>query len=74
LNAGLCLSCVAMLLLPMATGTLASLGRYVWVLLPVFMVQGAWLQSRGSRWLVVLLSLIMLIWQSFLYGGGWEVI
>lgn len=73
-NAGLCLSCVAMLLLPMATGTLASLGRYVWVLLPVFMVQGAWLQSRGSRWLVVLLSLIMLIWQSFLYGGGWEVI
>lgn len=71
---GLFLSSVVMVLLPLSTGTVASLGRYVWVILPVFVVMGERLKDSGWRWPIVLASTCGLLWQAFLFGGGWEVI
>ena len=74
LHCGLLLSSAVMILLPMSTGTIASLGRYVWIILPVFVVMGERLSKSGWRWPVVMASTCGLLWQAFLYGGGWEVI
>jgi hypothetical protein len=71
---GLLLSSVVMILLPMSSGTIASLGRYVWVIMPIFVVMGERLSNSGWRWPIVLASTAGLLWQAFLYGGGWEVI
>lgn len=71
---GLALSSAVMILLPLSTGTVASLGRYVWVILPIFVVMGEKLSNSGWRWPIVLASSCGLLWQAFLYGGGWEVI
>ncbi len=71
---GLALSSAVMILLPLSTGTVASLGRYVWVIVPIFVVMGERLSKSGFRWPVVLASTCGLLWQAFLYGGGWEVI
>lgn len=71
---GLFLSSAVMILLPLSTGTVASLGRYVWVILPVFVVMGERLKDSGWRWPIVLVSTCGLLWQAFLFGGGWEVI
>ncbi len=74
LHWGLVLSSAVMILLPLSTGTVASLGRYVWIILPVFVVMGERLAKSGWRWPIVLASSCGLLWQAFLYGGGWEVI
>lgn len=71
---GLVLSSAVMILLPLSTGTVASLGRYVWIILPVFVVMGERLATSGWRWPIVMASTAGLLAQSFLYGGGWEVI
>lgn len=74
LHWGLLLSSAVMLALPLSTGTVASLGRYVWVILPVFIVMGESLYKSGWRWPILITSTLGLLWQSFLFGGGWEVI
>ena len=74
LHWGLVLSSAVMILLPLSTGTVASLGRYVWIILPIFVVMGERLANSGWRWPIVLASSCGLLWQAFLYGGGWEVI
>ncbi|MDB5385600.1 MAG: putative integral rane protein, partial [Planctomycetaceae bacterium] len=74
LDRGLLLSSAVMLALPLSTGTVASLGRYVWVILPVFVVMGESLYKSGWRWPILITSTVGLLWQSFLFGGGWEVI
>lgn len=74
MNWGLALSSAVMILLPLSTGTVASMGRYVWVIVPVFVVMGERLKDSGWRWPIVLASSCGLLWQAFLYGGGWEVI
>lgn len=74
LHPGLLLTSVVMILLPLSTGTVASLGRYAWVILPVFIVMGESLARSHWKWAIVLISTVGLLWQSFLFGGGWEVI
>jgi hypothetical protein len=74
LHYGLLLSSVVMVALPLSTGTVASLGRYVWVILPVFVVMGESLCKSRWRWPILITSILGLLWQSFLFGGGWEVI
>ncbi|MES2790667.1 MAG: mannosyltransferase family protein [Planctomycetota bacterium] len=74
LHWGLVLSSAVMILLPLSTGTVASLGRYVWIILPIFVVMGERLAHSKWRWPIVLASTCGLLWQAFLYGGGWEVI
>jgi hypothetical protein len=74
LHWGLLLSSAVMLALPLSTGTVASLGRYVWVILPVFVVMGESLYKSGWRWPILITSTLGMLWQAFLFGGGWEVI
>lgn len=74
LHWGLVLSSAVMIALPLSTGTVASLGRYVWIILPIFVVMGERLARSGWRWPIVLASTCGLVWQTFLYGGGWEII
>lgn len=74
LDWGLLLSSAVMIILPLSTGTVASLGRYVWVILPVFVVMGESLYKSGWRWPILITSTFGLLWQAFLFGGGWEVI
>ena len=73
-NRGLFVVALSMIALPFATGTAASLGRYVWAILPVFLVMGHQLRQSRLRWLILTVSLGLLMWQAYLYGGGWEVI
>ena len=72
---GLALSTMAMLVLPLSTGGLASIGRFTWLLLPVFLVVGTTLASHTrAHWIVATLFAAGLVWLSLLYGGGWMVI
>jgi hypothetical protein len=63
-----------LLALPLSTGTVASLGRYLWVILPVFVMMGESLYKSGWRWPILITSTLGMLWQAFLFGGGWEVI
>jgi hypothetical protein len=74
LHPGLLLSSLVMFVLPLTSETVASLGRYVWLILPVFVVMGESLYKSGWRWPILIASTLGLLWQSFLFGGGWEVI
>ncbi len=74
LHPGLVISSAVMILLPLSTGTVCSLGRYVWIILPIFVVMGERLANSGWRWPIVMVSTCGLLWQTFLYGGGWQII
>ena len=68
------LTCLATLILPLTTGTVASLGRYLWVALPFFVVAGRGLPKSHWRWPMVVVSSLLLVISAFLFGGGWEMI
>lgn len=71
---GLALTTAAMIALPLSTGGLASLGRFTWLMVPVFVVVGTTLAEHRLRWVVAALMATLLIWLALLYGGGWMVI
>ncbi len=74
LHWGLVLSSGLMILLPLSTGMNATMGRYVWVIVPIFVVMGEQLSQSTIRWLILVASTGGLLWQAFLFGGGWEMI
>lgn len=66
---GLALSTCAMFVVPLATGELASFGRFTWLMLPVFLASGQALATHRARWIVAGVSALLLVWLSVLYGG-----
>jgi hypothetical protein len=73
-NAGLLLSSLFMLAIPLSSGSLTSLGRYSWCNLPLFLVLGVAMARAGWRWAWLAASGSLLIWLAVMHGGGWEVI
>jgi len=71
---GLTLATVAMFIVPLATGGLASFGRFTWLMLPVFLASGIVLTTHRARWLVAGVSMLLLVTLASLYGGYWMVI
>lgn len=73
-NTGLVLSSLFMIAVPLNTGSLASLGRYTWCNLPIFLALGLLIARSPWRWVWLAASGTLLTWLAFLHGGGWEVI
>jgi Mannosyltransferase (PIG-V) len=71
---GLALTTGAMFVVPLATGGLASFGRFTWLMLPVFLVSGIVLATNRARWIVAGAYALLLVWLAALYGGYWMVI
>lgn len=71
---GVTLATVAMFIVPLATGGLASFGRFTWLMLPVFLVSGVVLAKNRARWLVAGVYALLLMAMAALYGGYWMVI
>ena len=68
------LSVLAMIWLPLSVGGVSSFGRYMWAMMPVFVVLGMKLSTSRWRWGWLTGSVVLLVWLSLLRGGGWEVI
>lgn len=75
LSGGQILFTLAMVLL-LITGasSLASIGRYCWVIMPVFVAAGWRLSSSRFRWPMLAAMTLGLCWSAFLFGGSWEII
>ncbi len=71
---GVLFGALVMLLLPISASGTISIGRYVWAVMPVFIAAGSSLAQSRWRWPTLLAFSVGLVWLSFLYGGGWEVI
>lgn len=71
---GLSLATGAMFVMPLATGGLASFGRFTWLMLPLFLASGLVLASNRARWIVAGGYAVLLVLLSALYGGYWMVI
>ncbi|MBX3415543.1 MAG: hypothetical protein KF708_22860 [Pirellulales bacterium] len=74
LGKGVTLATMAMFVVPLATGGLASFGRFTWLMLPVFLASGLILARHRARWIVASTYAILLLILSALYGGYWMVI
>jgi hypothetical protein len=65
----------ALCIMPLATmDTAASLGRYSWLVIPVFIAQGVQLKESKLRFMVLAVSVVVMLWSAALYGGGWVMI
>ena len=71
---GIALATVAMFVVPLATGGLASFGRFTWLMLPVFLGSGIALATHRARWIVAGAYALLLVAMAALYGGYWMVI
>ncbi|MEX0725826.1 MAG: hypothetical protein WD065_06130 [Planctomycetaceae bacterium] len=62
------------LLLITGASSLASIGRYCWVIMPVFVAAGWRLSESRIRWPMLAAMSFGLCWSAFLFGGNWEII
>ncbi|MDA0834037.1 MAG: mannosyltransferase family protein [Planctomycetota bacterium] len=62
------------LLILTQTSSLASVGRYGWVILPVFIACGLRLSESRFRWPMIAAMTLGLCWSACLFGGYWEII
>jgi len=72
---GVFLMTLGMYMLPLvARGSVSSMGRFSWVLIPIFVMAGVKLSGSKYRYVTLLFFICMHAWLAFLFGGGWEVI
>jgi Gpi18-like mannosyltransferase len=63
-----------MLAMPLSTGTILSMGRYIWAILPLFMVMADDYRTSNLRWPIAIAGGLVGLWLAFLFGGGWVVV
>ncbi|MFN0195626.1 MAG: hypothetical protein ACKVT0_02700 [Planctomycetaceae bacterium] len=75
LGTGVLLFAMVSFLLPLMTlETVASYGRYIWCIIPVFLVAGNKIGGKESGWVTLVIfaagQFVLAMW----FGGGWVVI
>ena len=74
LQAPLTLGVIAMLVMPLSTGSTLSMARFCWMLLPVFIAVGATLAKSRWRWLHLTVSVTWMVLLAFLFGANYPIL
>ena len=67
------LTCLAMWVLPLTTGSLISLGRFSWIIIPLFIASGQRLSESRWRWFWLAMFFPAMIGRAALYGSAWAI-